>query len=87
MSPRCETCRDSGYVTTVTQYFGQGEFGKDRITHRTDPCPHCDMSIRLGQKEDNAMIEIGPNLKEAIEAVVGCIAATIAVWSLFRCLR
>lgn len=33
------------------------------------------------------MIEIGPNLKEAIEAVFGCIAAAIAVWSLFRCLR
>lgn len=44
-TPRCKTCQDTGCVTTVTQYFGQGELGADRVIRRTDPCPHCDIAV------------------------------------------
>lgn len=43
--PRCRTCQDTGCVTTVTQYFGRGELGADRVIRRTAPCPHCDIAV------------------------------------------
>lgn len=44
-TPACKTCRDTGCVTTVTQYYGRGDLGTDRVIRRTDPCPHCGIAV------------------------------------------